>query len=492
MPPKNVSLSIKEKQQIINAVASGCKQIDVSKRFNVPRSTITSILKNKDKITSQSSDSKIKRFKTGDYPQLEDKVKQWFAQARNSNVPVGGNILREKARVFAEKMGIEDFRASDGWFDRFKKRHNIKFKKLSGESASVSDNVCSKWKDELKKIIEPYDNKNIFNADETGLFYKCLPDRSMCFKEEKCHGGKNSKERVTILLAANMDGSEKLKPLMIGKSAKPRCFKNIKSFPMTYRANKKSWMTGELFNEWIQLINVDMKKKQRKILLFIDNCSAHNSIPSLSNVKVVFLPANTTSKLQPLDQGIIKTFKTFYRKEVVMQLLDRIEDGLNHKITLFSAMNIADKAWQNVSETTIKNCFRACGFSKEELPFTDDAEQDVESLLEWDRLSQNEENHITFEDFVHFDDGLAVAGMLTDEEILAPPEDVDGEEGEGDEDDVPIINAKDAKQYVNNVRHFLAKSDVGDEVFFALNTLDRAIDNTRMQGLCQKKITDFF
>ena len=149
------------------------------------------------------------------------------------------------------------------------------------------------------------------------FFYKCLPDRTLTFKNEKCHGGKNSKERMTVMLAANMDGSQKLKPLMIGKFANPRCFKNVKSFPLMYRSNKKAWMTGVLFTEWLLCIDVDMKKANRKILMFVDNCTAHNNIPHLENIKIHFLPPNTTSTLQPLDQGIIKKFKMMYREEIV-------------------------------------------------------------------------------------------------------------------------------------------------------------------------------
>lgn len=169
-------------------------------------------------------------------------------------------------------MGIEDFRASDGWFERLKKRHNIKFKKLSRESASRSDNIFSEWKDELGKIIQPKKPKNIFNANKTGLLYKCLPDHYMFFKEEKCHGRRSSEERVTILLAANINNLEKLKQLMVGKSFKPRCFENMKSFPTAYRVNKKVWMMGELYNKWMQSANGDMEKRQRNISLFIDNC----------------------------------------------------------------------------------------------------------------------------------------------------------------------------------------------------------------------------
>ncbi|GFW62990.1 tigger transposable element-derived protein 6 [Trichonephila clavipes] len=107
-----------------------------------------------------------------------------------------------------------------------------------------------------------------------------------------------------------MDGSEKITPLVIGKSAKPRCFKGINSFPTKYRSNKKAWMTTELFNEWLISLNSDMKREKRHILLFLDNCTVHNNAPPLSNVKLQFFPPNSTSKLQPLDLGLIHNFKT--------------------------------------------------------------------------------------------------------------------------------------------------------------------------------------
>lgn len=483
-------LSISEKKACIQAVVDGKKKSEVAKRFNIPPSTLTSILKKKEIIAGIPSSSKAKRQKCGEFPELERSLVTWFAQCRQLNVPVGGVMMREKAKFFAERLAIDNFRASDGWFDRFKKRHNISFRKLSGESASVSDNVCLEWKGKLSELINNYQPMNIFNADETGLFFKCLPDRSMCFKDEKCHGGKNSKDRVTVLLAANMDGTEKLKPLMIGKSAKPRCFKNIKSFPMIYRSNRKAWMTSEVFHEWLKLLNNDMARQNRKILLFIDNCTAHNNTSNLSHVKVEFLPANTTSKLQPLDQGIIKNFKTFYRKEVVQLLLNSIEEGTTHSISLLSAMSIADKAWQNVSQTTIQNCFRACGFVKEGLHTCANYEHnfsiDVDTL-DWDRLPQSEE--ITFDDFVHFDDDLAVTGILTDEDILAEE---DGEISDDDGDDAPTISFKEAKACINTLRQFMSTHLVKDDVFSAIVTLDNNIDRARQQSLRQKKITDFF
>lgn len=89
------------------------------------------------------------------------------------------------------------------------------------------------------------------------VFYKCLPDRIPTSIDEKCHGGKLSKDIITVLLTCNMNGPQKLKLLIIGKSAKPCCFKGIKSLPTTNPLHKNSWMTTELFNEWLTLLNAN-------------------------------------------------------------------------------------------------------------------------------------------------------------------------------------------------------------------------------------------
>lgn len=72
-------------------------------------------------------------------------------------------------------------------------------------------------------MISPYEPKNIYNADETGLFFHALPTKSLTVKREKFAGGKMSKERLTVLLCGNMVG-EMEKPLMIGKAVKTEMF----------------------------------------------------------------------------------------------------------------------------------------------------------------------------------------------------------------------------------------------------------------------------
>ena len=127
-------------------------------------------------------------------------------------------------------------------------------------------------------------------------------------------------------------------------------------------------MTKALFTEWLQALNNKMTAQGRHILLFVDNCSAHPPLP-LSNIKIVFLPKNTTSVLQPCDAGIIQTIKLNYRKSMlrhIIYLMNRDTTAssadLAKQITLFDACMWWSSAWTNVDPQTIVKCFRRTGF----------------------------------------------------------------------------------------------------------------------------------
>lgn len=63
------------------------------------------------------------------------------------------------------------------------------------------------------------------------FFYELLPQKTLCEKTDRCKGGNKSKQRLIVLFCCNRAGTEKLKPLVIGRSAKPRCFKGVRSLP---------------------------------------------------------------------------------------------------------------------------------------------------------------------------------------------------------------------------------------------------------------------
>lgn len=95
-------------------------------------------------------------------------------------------------RISRLTMPVYHFRGSNGWLESFKSKHEIVFSKLCSESASVSKEMCEEWILDNPALVKGYRPKDIFNADKTGLFYQCLPDKTAMFKNEECREGKQS------------------------------------------------------------------------------------------------------------------------------------------------------------------------------------------------------------------------------------------------------------------------------------------------------------
>ncbi len=141
-------------------------------------------------------------------------------------------------------------------------------------------------------------------------------DNSLVSKQLK--GRKQSKERLTLALCCNGDGSDKLPLWVISKFKNPRCFKNINvmSFGCVYRNNASAWMTQIIFLEWLRAF--DLHVFGRKVFLILDNFSGHTPVEKipdhirLRNTTILYLPPNMTSKIQPCDAGIIRNFKAYY------------------------------------------------------------------------------------------------------------------------------------------------------------------------------------
>ena len=112
---------------------------------------------------------------------------------------------------------------------------------VSGESGEVREETVQSWKERLPVILAGYSPQDILNMDETEKFYRALPNKSLSEAAKQCRGGKQSKERITCAFFVNAAGGKE-KPIVIGKSANPRCFKGIKdlsNLPCTYFHQKK-------------------------------------------------------------------------------------------------------------------------------------------------------------------------------------------------------------------------------------------------------------
>ena len=193
---KRKRVSLGEKYKAITDLESGLKPSKVAEKYDVPRNTISTWLKKKEEIKSAFKSgevsSKRKNMRIGQNDNLEKALFSWFKKMRTNNLPVNGTVVKEKAISYAKELQIEGFKASNGWFERWKSRFNVSFKAIAGEEKSVTPELTSSWWETyLHTILSRCDLKDIYNADEFGLFYQALPTKTMELKGEKCTGGKN-------------------------------------------------------------------------------------------------------------------------------------------------------------------------------------------------------------------------------------------------------------------------------------------------------------
>ena len=158
----------------------------------------------------------------------------------------------------------------------------------------------------------------MYNADEMGTYCRALPDSTYVAKEQHLHGCgfKTVKDRITALVCCSLEGTRE-KLLVIGKSNNLQCFQDVKTLPVMYEFSHNSWMTGSIWTDWLKNWNKCLEKEKKKIVLLIDNCSAHADVlGGLSQIDIGRLPPNSITITQPCDLGIIRTMKAYFRYEM--------------------------------------------------------------------------------------------------------------------------------------------------------------------------------
>ncbi|CAG8835444.1 16359_t:CDS:2, partial [Cetraspora pellucida] len=157
----------------------------------------------------------------------------------------------------------------------FKKWHGIAKIKLHKEDASADVDAATAAILKLNRLLEQYHLQDIYNMDETTLFYQLEPDTTlatMCLSRRK-----KNKERLTIVLYANASGTDRFETLVIGKYKNPQYFKNVnrRSFGIKYEANIKAWMTVCIFQWWLKPF--DWRMEGHKVILLLDSSKTHST-----------------------------------------------------------------------------------------------------------------------------------------------------------------------------------------------------------------------
>ena len=216
--------------------------------------------------------------------EIEDGVWQFFCEARSQNMPVNGGLLKSEALEIAKNKGYNEFSASNGWLEAFIARHQIKFSNLHGESAGVDPKLCDQWKENLPWLCEGYNLKDIYNCDETGIFFRSIPKKSFRKKGEVNNGTKaqTMKERFTVLMTYNAVG-DKEKLWIIGKIGHPCSFPKKLPKSFNYGHNSKAWVTSEIFMEYLSCLNVIIDNFHHLLMKFHSYVRTHFCIPNDKN-----------------------------------------------------------------------------------------------------------------------------------------------------------------------------------------------------------------
>ena len=153
-------LPLSEKVQVIRASQDEKQSIrQLAKRFACGKTQIAKIIADKEKLMDEwmsNGSSTIKRNNFEKYEEINRILWDWYVKARAANIPVDGPLLKEEARLIAKQLGVTTFKGTEGWFSKWKQRHNIAQFNIAGEEGDVSKDTVESWSERVKELTKGY------------------------------------------------------------------------------------------------------------------------------------------------------------------------------------------------------------------------------------------------------------------------------------------------------------------------------------------------
>ncbi|XP_067141805.1 tigger transposable element-derived protein 1-like isoform X2 [Centruroides vittatus] len=396
MKPKRkiVISTIEMKKELIAKHESGMRVKDLAAMFKMPKSTVCTILKNKNAIKAANVAKGVTTLtskRSHIIEEMEKRLLVWINEKQSAGDIISVRIICEKAkqlhndikkRTPGTSVESEEFKGSRGWFNKFRKRSGIHGVVMHEEIANVGED--EKFVKSFKQYVdeEGFVPQQVFNCDKTNLFWKRLPGRAYITKEEKATPGyKPMKDRLSLLICGNASGDCKIKPLLVYHSDNPHVFKknNITKSRLNvmWRANVSASVSWQFFTEWIHeefapCVKAYLTKRNLplKVLLVLDDVPAHplglqeDLVHEFSFIKIMFLPTNTTSLFQPMDQ-VILNFKKLYIKAVFQMCFEvnnetelTFRDFWKNHYNILHCLKNINKAWREVSLRTMNSAWK--------------------------------------------------------------------------------------------------------------------------------------
>ncbi|NXY15961.1 TIGD5 protein, partial [Atrichornis clamosus] len=383
--------SIKDKLQAIERVKKGERQASVCRAFGVPGGTLRGWLKDEAKLRwfleqlGGEVGTQRKKMRLANEEEIDRAVYAWFLALRQHGVPLSGPLIQAQAEAFARQIyGPEcTFKASHGWFWRWQKRHGISSQRIYGEGGLPAEpERAPAARAEVLPDAGGYGDEQIYNANITRLFWKLLPG-GITARRRPARG-----ERVTVLLAANLTGSHKLKPLVVGGLRDPASLRhhNQEKFPASYRYNPEARLAPALLRAWFFEDFVPGVKRylrrsclQQKAVLLLSSApsrsgsGAEDSPPLQTpdgSIRALFLskgPSGSGSAgaggriPAPLEQGVVSAFKQLYKRELLRLAVSCSGPGgpadFVRSFLLKDMLYLAGLSWDLIPPRSIEKCW---------------------------------------------------------------------------------------------------------------------------------------
>ena len=340
--------------------------------IDLPLSTISNILSSKfDHLDHLgSTHDEAKRCRPPKYPDLEIALAECISRMKAAGIDLTGAVLLSTAHELWPSIPVYHGQPiptlSGGWVEKFKTRHKIKLRSFQVEAAStranqsgsaigasspldtattgdiksntlsslVSNPSTQHTLENIRQQARNYPSSDIFTMTETELFWRLTPN-TQALREVCSLSKRDNKERVTIALACNASGTQRLPPWIVGHYQSPRSFNapgnDIRSLNCLYSSNVIAWMTVSEWRKWIKWFDSMM---DRPVLLILHPHRAHeisystlSDTYTLRNTQIVFLPPNASPLYQPMELGILQNFKSLYRKSLLSFISEFYSQG---------------------------------------------------------------------------------------------------------------------------------------------------------------------
>ncbi|NWU87977.1 TIGD5 protein, partial [Onychorhynchus coronatus] len=385
--------SIKDKLQAIERVKKGERQASVCRAFGVPGGTLRGWLKDEAKLRwfleqlGGEVGTQRKKMRLANEEEIDRAVYAWFLALRQHGIPLSGPLIQAQAEAFARQIyGPEcTFKASHGWFWRWQKRHGISGQRIYGEGGAAAEpEHAPAARAQALPDAGGYGDEQIYNANVTRLFWKLLPGGVPAARRRWRRRG----ERVTVLLAANLTGAHKLKPLVVGGLRDPASLRhhNQEKFPACYRYSREAALAPALLRAWffedfVPGVRRYLRRSclQQKAVLLLSSApsrsaSGREDSPPLQtpdgSIRALFLskgpvgsgPAGAGGRIPaPLEQGVVSAFKQLYKRELLRLAVSCGGPGgpadFVRSFLLKDMLYLAGLSWDLIPPGAIEKCW---------------------------------------------------------------------------------------------------------------------------------------